>query len=695
MPDDLSPKPDSAEGPILTRRSLLLGGAAAGAVLLYGAGPAGAMRAAPRAFKRTSAGTVTFGSNGSDAVPKKAYANVMANFTKKTGIAVKVNTVDHNTFQEQINSYLQGKPDDVFTWFAGYRMQFFAQKGLATPIDDVWKTLDAVDAAGHEGRLDRARRARSTSCRSTTTRGRSSTARASSRRTATRCRPRGTSSWPSRKKMKSDGLIPIAFTDKDGWPAMGTFDILNMRINGYQFHVDLMAGKEAWDGAKVKAVFDQWKELLPYYSPGALGLTWQEGAQQVVSKQAGMFLLGSFVGQQFTNPSDHADLDFFAYPSINSKWGQDSARRPDRRLHAVRRASRQRRRQGAARLSRERCCRKHISRDRLERRRREQAGEPRALQRAAEEGRRHDRVGKAHRAVHGPGHAAGLRLHGDDPVAAVLPEQPEQRQLAGFEHREAEEGDLRHLSSTRESVTTETPAIATDGAPRRRRAVRLSLSDRITLGLMVAIPVLIVSFFIWFPTVSSIVLSFSSWDGIGGIGAIKFIGTRNYHQIATIYPPFWPAFRHNLYWLVFLAVIATPLGLLLAYLLDKEIRGTRIYQSIFFLPVVLSLAIIGFIWELIYSPTQGLLNNVFEDPAHGHLIDWLGNPQDQPLGDPGRRRMAPRRLHDDHLSRRAEGRRPVAARGGCDRRGQRVACRSGRSSSRRSSRSTSWSRSSR
>ena len=41
---------------------------------------------------------------------------------------------------------------------------------------------------------------------------------------------------------------------------------------------------------------------------------------------------------------------------------------------------------------------------------------------------------------------------------------------------------------------------------------------------------------------------------------------------------------------------------------------------------MLSLAIIGFIWELIYSPTQGLLNNLFEDPNHGHLVDWLGNP---------------------------------------------------------------------
>jgi ABC-type sugar transport system permease subunit len=171
------------------------------------------------------------------------------------------------------------------------------------------------------------------------------------------------------------------------------------------------------------------------------------------------------------------------------------------------------------------------------------------------------------------------------------------------------------------------PTLETGGTRRKRRAVRLSFGDRLALILMVGVPMLIVGTFVWFPTLSSVALSFTGWDGIGGVTTANWVGTQNYHQVATIYPPFWPAFRHNLYWLAFLALIATPFGLLLAYQLDKEIRGTRIYQSVFFLPVVLSLAIIGFIWELIYSPTQGLINNLFEDPAHGHLIDFLGNPK--------------------------------------------------------------------
>ena len=101
-------------------------------------------------------------------------------------------------------------------------------------------------------------------------------------------------------KMKADGLVPLAFGDKDGWPAMGTFDYLNMRINGYQFHIDLMSHKSPWDDDKVKKVFQTWKDdLLPLSQENALGRTWQEAAQSLVKKEAGMYLLGMFVSQQF------------------------------------------------------------------------------------------------------------------------------------------------------------------------------------------------------------------------------------------------------------------------------------------------------------------------------------------------------------------------------------------------------------
>jgi len=128
------------------------------------------------------------------------------------------------------------------------------------------------------------------------------------------------------KKMKADGLNPIAFADKDGWPAFGTFDYLNMRINGYQFHVDLMGHKESWADAKVKTVFSTWKELFPYQSADSLGRTWQEAAQTLVTKKSGMYLLGSFVGQQF--PEGDTDIDFFPFPEIDSAVGADAIEAP-------------------------------------------------------------------------------------------------------------------------------------------------------------------------------------------------------------------------------------------------------------------------------------------------------------------------------------------------------------------------------
>jgi len=169
-------------------------------------------------------------------------------------------------------------------------------------------------------------------------------------------------------------------------------------------------------------------------------------------------------------------------------------------------------------------------------------------------------------------------------------------------------------------------AVSTRGAPRKKRFSLLTRADRVILALMVGIPTFLVAVFILLPTVASIILSFTSWNGIGGLEAIEFIGLKNYSDLVNIYKPFWPAITHNIIWLIFFLVIATPLGMFLAVLLDKNIRGTRIYQSALYMPVVLSLAIVGFIWILIYAPEQGLLNNLLGRTAQGNQISWLGDP---------------------------------------------------------------------
>ena len=274
-----------------------------------------------------AAGTLHVGSNHSDPGEAKGMADIDTAFTAATGITVALNTVDHGTFQDQVTSYLGGKPDTAFTWFSGFRMKFFADQGLATAIDDVWDKVKgnytegfATSVVGNDGKVygipvdyypwavfyrksvfaDKGYAIPAT--------------------------------WDDLKalctKMKADGLTPIAFGDKDGWPAMGTFDILNLRVNGYDFHVNLMSGKEKWTDPKVTAVFQKWAEIVPFHAKDYAGLTWQNAADTLVQKKSGMYLLGLFVSAQFaaTNvQADMDDLDFFPFPTLGTQYDSEAA----------------------------------------------------------------------------------------------------------------------------------------------------------------------------------------------------------------------------------------------------------------------------------------------------------------------------------------------------------------------------------
>ena len=296
----------------LSRRTVL--GAAAslgGATLLAGCGAS------------LPAGTVTVGSYQADPVPRAAFQSMMDAFD---GGPVKINTIDHETFKASINNYLQGGPDDVFTWFAGYRARYFSQKGLVSDISDVWQKVKGMPE--------------SMRVTSTDTEGRQIFIPSTTYPWAVFYRP---SVWDARgwtppttfdewvslnEQIAADGMIPIAMANKDGWEAMGTFDQLNLRVNGFDFHVSLMAGEEAWDGQQVREVFDLWSQLLPFHQDAALGRTWQEAAGAVLREEAAMYLMGMFIEQQWSESSTPDDLDFFMVPSYDSAIGASVVEAP-------------------------------------------------------------------------------------------------------------------------------------------------------------------------------------------------------------------------------------------------------------------------------------------------------------------------------------------------------------------------------
>ena len=157
---------------------------------------------------------------------------------------------------------------------------------------------------------------------------------------------------------------------------------------------------------------------------------------------------------------------------------------------------------------------------------------------------------------------------------------------------------------------------------RRRRASNLTRSDKIVLSLMVGIPAFIHIVLVWIPAVSTVVLSFNEWDNLTPLSDAQWVGFRNYWVIFTIFDTqLFPALFNNLMLIVFLGT-CSGIGMLFAYLLDKNIRGSRFYQSVFYFPVVLSLAVVGFIWKsTMFSADDGLLNIIWP----GQPIDFVGD----------------------------------------------------------------------
>ncbi len=273
----------------------------------------------------TATGEVSLGSNLSNEVPKNALVATVDALPNEN-LTVKINTIDHNTFQENITTYLQN-PDDVLTWFSGYRMRYFAAQELLGDISVVWE-------AGLNDQLSESFKVASTGDD-----GKQYMV------------PWAYYCWGIHYKlslfaekgwtppttmdelmslasnMQDAGIVPFALGNDGRWPAMGTFDQLNFRMNGYQFHVDLMAGKESWTDERVKEVFTTWETLLPFHQENPNGRKWEEAAGAIVNNEAGMMTIGNFINEVFPN-GDTSDIVFFPFPELNPEHGTGTIEAP-------------------------------------------------------------------------------------------------------------------------------------------------------------------------------------------------------------------------------------------------------------------------------------------------------------------------------------------------------------------------------
>lgn len=157
---------------------------------------------------------------------------------------------------------------------------------------------------------------------------------------------------------------------------------------------------------------------------------------------------------------------------------------------------------------------------------------------------------------------------------------------------------------------------------RRRRFSQLSRRDKIVLFVMVGVPTFLHVVLVWIPAILTGILSFMRWDNIRPVSTAELVGFRNYWEIFTIFDnQLFPALFNNLILVVWL-FLCSAIGVLLAYLLDKNIKGTRFYQSVYYFPVVLSMAVVGFIWKsVMFNRDSGLLNILWP----GKPVDFVGD----------------------------------------------------------------------
>jgi ABC-type sugar transport system permease subunit len=152
--------------------------------------------------------------------------------------------------------------------------------------------------------------------------------------------------------------------------------------------------------------------------------------------------------------------------------------------------------------------------------------------------------------------------------------------------------------------------------------------------LFIIVPLLLYLVWIIAPMLYTFYLSLTDWDGISPNP--NFIGLDNFNTLfgslgKRIPSAFEYSLVNNLKWLLAFITIPLSIGLGLAVLLNREIRGDRFFKMGIFLPQVLSFAVVALIWAWVYNPRAGLINSFLfsigvEDPpgwlADKNLATW-------------------------------------------------------------------------
>jgi multiple sugar transport system substrate-binding protein len=270
------------------------------------------------------AGTLVVNANTADPAPRAAWEELAARFqAENPDVELRLNIYDGESYKKSIRNWLTSAPPDVVYWNAGYRMRQFVTPGLLEDLSDLYtpavkssihpSALELVSVAGRQYgvpytyypigffyRRDLLQAA-----------GVGELPRDWTRFVAA-C-----------VKLKARGIEPFAIGTRDLWPAAAWFDYIDLRLNGLEFHLELMRGAIPYTDPRVARVFEYWRELVTAgcFSRNHASSSWQESQALVYTGKAAMMLIGNFIVPNF--PAEIRDrMEFAPFPAIRAEMGR-------------------------------------------------------------------------------------------------------------------------------------------------------------------------------------------------------------------------------------------------------------------------------------------------------------------------------------------------------------------------------------
>lgn len=255
-----------------------------------------------------------------DPAPLAAMEEIIADFeAANPDIDIQLQNFDHEGYKTAIRNFLSADAPDLANWYAGNRMAPFVNSGQFMDVSDVWEEnglKDSLASALPSMTID----GKQWGVPYTYYQWGIYYNKTAYEQVGASVPETYDDFIANCALFKEAGIDCVTTGTKALWPGAGIFDYMDLRTNGYEFHMDLANGKIPWTDDRVKAIFTEWAKLVDpgYISANHAALDWQDAASLLVQGKAANYVMGNFAVAVFKEGGMTNDtLGFLPFPTIN------------------------------------------------------------------------------------------------------------------------------------------------------------------------------------------------------------------------------------------------------------------------------------------------------------------------------------------------------------------------------------------